>query len=66
MRIASAKMEEGMANGCRRAWLIEADGEKVYVYRPNSEMEIVSFDRTLDGGDVLPGFAFDLKTLTSL
>lgn len=66
IRIATAKMEEWITNGCRLAWLIDADGKKAYVFRPESDVEIVSFDRTLDGGDVLPGFTFDLMTLTSL
>jgi Uma2 family endonuclease len=61
--IAQAKMDEWMANGCRLAWLIDAEGEKAYIYRTGAEVEIVSFEATLSGGDVLPGFAFRLRSL---
>ena len=58
------KMREWMDNGCRLAWLIDADEEKVYLYRTGKEPEVMSgFDKKLSGEDVLPGFAFDLTIL---
>jgi Uma2 family endonuclease len=63
---AQTKMEEWMANDCRLAWLIDADAEKAYVYRAGAEVEIVSFDATLNGSDVLPGFEFSLQSLREI
>ncbi len=61
------KMREWMQNGCRLAWLIDADEEKVYLYRPEQEMEIVSgFNRNLSEEAVLPGFTLDLTILRVL
>jgi hypothetical protein len=57
-------MREWMQNGCCLAWLIDADEEKVYLYRPEQEMEIVSgFDRSLSGEAILPVFTLDLAIL---
>ncbi len=56
------KMREWMDNGCRLGWLLDPDEEKAYVYRANGEQSVVeSFDETLSGEDVLPGFVFELK-----
>ncbi len=57
---AQTKMDEWMANGCRLAWLIDAEAKKAYIYRIDGEVEMASFEATLSGGDVLPGFAFRL------
>jgi Uma2 family endonuclease len=59
-----AKMAEWMANGARLAWLIDPVEEKVFIYRPEQEVEpVADFSAVLSGEDVLPGFAFDLKLL---
>ena len=51
-----------MANGCRLGWLIDPEEEKAYVYRAEGAQRVVdSFDETLSGEDVLPGFVFELK-----
>jgi Uma2 family endonuclease len=64
LRSMQEKMEEWMANGCRLGWLIYPKNECAYIYRPNSEVEIISsFDAVLSGGDILLGFTFDLKRL---
>ncbi len=56
------KMQEWMDNGCRLGWLIDPEEEKAYVYRENGEQSVVeSFDETLSGEDVLPGFVFELN-----
>ncbi|MFQ5448409.1 MAG: Uma2 family endonuclease [Saprospiraceae bacterium] len=59
-----AKMEEYMENGCRLGWLIDRDGQKVYIYRSGKPVETAySLDVVLSGEDVLPGFELDLKNL---
>ena len=58
------KMREWMDNGCRLGWLLDPKEEKAYVYRANGEQSVVeSFDETLSGEDVLPGFVLALKEL---
>lgn len=51
-------------NGVRLAWLIDPMEEKAYIYHADgSEAVIAGFDKTLEGGEVLPGFNFDLNVL---
>ena len=48
----------------RLGWLIDAKGQATHVYRPGREVQkIPSFDTTLSGGEVLPGFTLDLREL---
>jgi Uma2 family endonuclease len=60
-----AKMQTWMDNGCRLAWLIDPDNEKVYNYRPGKEIETVFPFKgvKLSGEDVLPGFELELEVL---
>jgi Uma2 family endonuclease len=58
------KMQEWMDNGCRLGWLIDPEEEKAYVYRETGEPSMVeSYDETLSGEDVLPGFVLELKEI---
>ena len=54
-----------LANGVRLAWLIDPYEEKVYMYSPGREVEIVEGFRgkTLSGGKVLSGFLFPLEKM---
>lgn len=59
-----SKMTEWITNGCRLAWLIDADEETVYIYRPGKPEEIFKdFNRTLSGDPELPGFNLILSEL---
>lgn len=59
-----AKMKEWIANGCRLGWLIDPFTETVTIYSPNQEPESVKgFDRSVSGGEALPGFELVLKEL---
>ncbi len=59
-----AKMQEWMENGCQLGWLIDADAEVVYIYRPGaSETQHANFDESLSGEPQLPHFSFVLKEL---
>ena len=57
------KMEEYMANGVRLGWLIDPLGasQRVYVYRPGMDVEILERPESLSGEPELPGFILDLK-----
>ena len=58
------KMQEWMENGCRLGWLIDVKGQATHVYRPGREVQkIASFDVSLSGEEVLPGFTLDLREL---
>ena len=54
------KMEEYRENGARLGWLIDPVERKVYVYRPNGEVEIADNPQTVSGDPVLPGFVLEL------
>ena len=58
------KMQEYIANGCRLAWLLDPKTETARLYRADGSVSVVkSFDETLNGEDVLPGFALNLAAL---
>ncbi len=57
------KMEEYIAVGCRLGWLVDPQGRKTFVYTENGDIQTVSFDDTLSGGEVLPGFELRLADL---
>ena len=58
-----AKMQEWMDGGARLGWYIDPYARRVYVYRPEREVEILEDPETLSGEDVLPGFVFEVKRL---
>lgn len=61
------KMTEWMANGVKLAWLIDTEEHKVNIYNNDGSQQVVeSFDTKLSGGDVLPGFQFDLSLLKEM
>jgi Uma2 family endonuclease len=58
------KMHEYMACGCQLAWQIDADNQRVMIYRADdSQTEIKGFNQKLSGEKVLLGFEFDLSLL---
>lgn len=50
------KMQEYLTSGLRLGWLIDPQGRKVEIYRPDRAMEVVLFPAKLSGANVLPGF----------
>ncbi|MFZ6014627.1 MAG: Uma2 family endonuclease [Bacteroidota bacterium] len=57
------KMREWIKNGCRLAWLIDADEEIVYIYFGQEVKTHHPFDCPLSGEPVLPGFQLILSEL---
>ena len=49
------KMDEYMDCGCRLGWLVDPQHRRTYVYSANGDIQTVSFDEVLLGGDVMPG-----------
>ena len=58
-----AKLEEYLDNGLRLGWLIDPidPRRRVYIYRPNTPVEVLEAPETLSGDPELPGFTLDLK-----
>ena len=58
------KMRLYMENGAALGWLIDARNRHVYIYRAGQpEPELLENPAFLSGGDVLPGFTFDVARL---
>jgi Uma2 family endonuclease len=55
------KMEEYIENGAQLGWLIDPIQKKVYVYRPNAEIEELENPASISGDPLLKGFALDLR-----
>ncbi|WP_414512848.1 Uma2 family endonuclease [Nostoc sp. PCC 9305] len=50
------KMQEYIDNGALLGWLIDRQNTKVYIYRPNREVEILDNPEAVSGNPELPGF----------
>ena len=55
------KMERYIANGAQLGWLIDPYRRRVYVYRPDTEVEILEDPETISGEPVLQGFVFEVR-----
>ena len=58
-----AKMEEYVENGASLGWLIDAGKRRVYVYRPNAEVEILENPTEISGEPFLKGFTLNLREI---
>ncbi|MEJ7847382.1 MAG: Uma2 family endonuclease [Pyrinomonadaceae bacterium] len=58
-----SKMEEYIENGASLGWLIDASKRKVYVYRPNVDVEILDDPKNISGGELLQGFILNVKDI---
>lgn len=62
--VLQEKMVEWIENGCRMAWLIDPAEEQAFIYYADGQTEsITTFDQSLPGGNVLPGFELNLSQL---
>jgi len=57
------KLQEYIDNGVSLCWLIDRKNRKVYIYRPNSEVECLDNPATLSGKSILPEFVLQLSTI---
>ena len=57
------KLQEYIDNGVSLGWLIDRKNRKVYIYRPNSEVECLDNPATLSGESILPDFVLQLSTI---
>lgn len=58
-----AKMEEYIQNGAELGWLIDPFEKKVYVYRPQAQVECLDNPATVSGEPLLKGFVMDVREL---
>jgi Uma2 family endonuclease len=60
-----SKMEKWIENGCELAWLIDPIQQKSYIYKSDgTTIELVGFNKKLNGDTLLPNFELDLTRLT--
>ena len=57
------KMQDYITNGAQLGWLIDPLEKKVYIYRPQTEVECLSDPATLSGELLLSGFTLDLQEI---
>ena len=55
------KVRRYLEGGARLVWVINARLRRITIYRPGAEPEILQDPDVLGGGDVLPGFAFNVR-----
>ena len=55
------KVRHYLDGGARLVWVINARLRRATIYRPDAEPEILQDPDVLGGGDVLPGFAFNVR-----
>ena len=63
LSVLHAKMQEYMDNGARLGWLIDPQNKRVYIYRPNQEVQTLQNPKSISANPVLPGFTLDLKEI---
>lgn len=57
------KMEEYRVSGAELGWLIDPIDRRVYVYRQDTEVELLEDPKSISGEPLLPGFALDLAAI---
>lgn len=58
-----SKVTDWLAAGCRLVWVVYPDTQTTTEYRSLKEIQVLTVDQTLEGGDVLPGFACPVREL---
>lgn len=58
-----AKMQEYITCGVRLGWLIDPQNQRVEIYPPQKNVELLESPTTLSGEDVLPEFVLDLTQI---
>ncbi|MBH8576173.1 Uma2 family endonuclease [Nostocaceae cyanobacterium CENA369] len=63
LKTVQQKMQEYIDNGVRLGWLIDPQNQRVEIYRPDRDIEVLQSPTSLSGEDVLPGFVLDLAQI---
>jgi len=59
------KVQDWLAAGTRLVWVVNPKSKTVAVYDSPSASRILHIEETLDGGELLPGFALPLRQIFS-
>ncbi len=57
------KMREYISNGAQLGWLIDPQERRVYIYRPQTDVESLENPQRVSGDLLLPGFVLDLQPI---
>ncbi|NJO14393.1 MAG: Uma2 family endonuclease [Thioploca sp.] len=57
------KLEEYFAVGAQLIWVVDPRRQKLHIYRSLTDLEILTVQDTLTGGEVLPGFQVPVAEL---
>ncbi|MBW4675583.1 MAG: Uma2 family endonuclease [Desmonostoc geniculatum HA4340-LM1] len=63
LKTVQQKMQEYIDNGVCLGWLIDPQNQRVEIYRPGKDVEVLQSPTSLSGEDVLPGFVLDLAQI---
>lgn len=63
LKVLKEKMDEYIANGALLGWLIDPLQKKVYIYRPDAEVECLEDPASISGDPILSGFKLDLQSI---
>jgi Uma2 family endonuclease len=63
LQTVQQKMQEYIDNGVRLGWLLDPQNQRVEIYRPGQDVEVLQSPASLSGQDVLPGFMLDLTQI---
>ncbi|MGH9943430.1 MAG: Uma2 family endonuclease [Pyrinomonadaceae bacterium] len=63
LKVLQEKMQEYVENGAQLGWLLDPLEWKVYVYRPQTEVEILDNPQTLSGDPVLSGLTLNVPEI---
>lgn len=59
----AAKVQWWLTHGTKLVWVVDPKPQTVTAYHPGGSAHVYAAQDTLDGGDVLPGFAMPLASL---
>ncbi len=63
LRATREKVDAYLEGGVRAVWVVDPVRRSVTVHMAEGDVEILSEDDTLDGGDVLPGFSVSVSQI---
>lgn len=61
-----AKVVMWLESGTSLLWLVNAATQTVTVYVPDGDLQVLTVEDTLDGGEILPGFSLPVRDIFAL
>lgn len=63
LTVTQDKMQEYLDNGAKLGWLIDPEQHRVYVYRPDAQIQELDAPKSLSADPVLPDFTLGLREI---